>query len=512
MRQLIDTEFKDQTSYSQQVGADVGAVVIDHFTGPVEKLLSLDFDNFKRYFPIQKGQRLTPSYLAAYTAFQAGLSTIEVVRLQGDNKFLNVKIATDGAVTTALEAKQELGEAAVLVSLKYAGNMPAVYEEGSLQITLSVFDSPDIQGQKNLKVALERVTGTDEDQQIEQLELVEGVLQAGAQIDGLNLDVVQLLNKSENFYAEADYSLETFADTAQESVSVPKQKIEAIEAADICSAYSKHFKSIETSEASILIDPGSVTQTEANELIALAQYKQNCVAIVGYPVDKPFDEDSVSEYLQGLSNSMFAAFYDIRQVVEINGIKYIINGIGTTAGDYANVANTECTNQLPSAKTYGSFGGSIVESLDFDAVLALQKLGVNSCYQAPDGARLFGLRSLYARENSYFAKFNVARVIARILRYAFNVAIDVIHTGNTDQRKIFVQTNLSADLNRLIAEGSLRVQSSVQCDNANNQDIDTNGGEILIIDYDCWFVKLIERVKIRITATDSSVSASVSQG
>lgn len=511
MRQLIETRFKDNTSYSAQAGADVGAVVIDHYTGPVGQMLSLDFDNFKRYFPITKGQKLTPSYLAAYTAYQAGISPIEVVRLQGKNKFFNIRISEAGEATAAWEEKRELNDSLIVVGLKYAGNVPEVYEK-SLQVTLSVADSEDIPGQKQLKVALESVTGEGDKKQIEIIESVEGVLQAGASIDGMNFDVVQLLNNSDYFYCEADYSVDAFADTAQASYAVEKQTIEEIESSDICSAYSKYFKSIETTLDTILIDPGSKTQTEANEIIALAEYRQNCTALVGYPVASAFTPEAIKEYKAGLANSMFAAFYAIRQVIQINGIKYVINGIGTTAGDYAQVANTESINQLPSAKTFGNFGGSLSETLDFDEVLDITKAGANTCYEAPTGARLFGLRSLYAREMSYFAKFNVGRVIARILQYAFNVAIDAIHTGNTDNRKIATQVNLNADLDRLKAQNAIRMQSSVICNESNNKDVDTNGGEILQIDYELWLIKLIERVRISITATDSSVSATISQG
>ena len=106
----------------------------------------------------------------------------------------------------------------------------------------------------------------------------------------------------------------------------------------------------------------------------------------------------------------------------------------------------------------------------------------------------------------------MSRTTARILQYAFNVAMDAIHTGNTDQRKALTQNLLQADLNRLVAQDAIKIQSQAICDASNNKDLDTNGGEYLIIDMNIWFVKLIERVKIRITATDSTVSAQVSQG
>ena len=141
----------------------------------------------------------------------------------------------------------------------------------------------------------------------------------------------------------------------------------------------------------------------------------------------------------------------------------------------------------------------------------MHDLGINSVYSTVAGPRIYGLKSLYVRQTSYFSKFNVGRVCSRILRYAFSVAYGCDPYGQHDQKKALVQNLLNADLNRLKAQGALRPNSSVRCDNTNNSDLDTNGGEILIVNYDCWFVKLIERVSISILATDSSVSAVIKQ-
>jgi hypothetical protein len=58
----------------------------------------------------------------------------------------------------------------------------------------------------------------------------------------------------------------------------------------------------------------------------------------------------------------------------------------------------------------------------------------------------------------------------------------------------------------LISQEVLKGNSKCQCDDKNNPDDQTNGGELLIIDFDCWFVKLIERFKVRITASDSTTT------
>jgi hypothetical protein len=91
--------------------------------------------------------------------------------------------------------------------------------------------------------------------------------------------------------------------------------------------------------------------------------------------------------------------------------------------------------------------------------------------------------------------------------------MDVLHTANSEVTRANVELQLQTDIDNLISQGCLRSEaeyrSYVQCDSDNNTDAVTKGGEILFIDYYCYFVKLIERVHIRITATDSSVSMNI---
>lgn len=517
MRQLIDTEFRDLTSYPPQASGDRGAIVIDHFTGPANQLIVCTQDEFLEKFPAPQGVALTPSYVNAYKAFEHKLAKIEVVRLAGDSKyFCLVGKLSEGTLTVTAERQKtpELKEAdAFCIAMKYPGNLPESYNKNKkYQISIKLdATKTEVKGVPDLTVALESYEETDEKVKtnVTVVESVTGGIQEGVQIDGEDYDISTLLYNSKYFQGlfnyEAGFTKDatSVTDYAQESVAAQAPK-------DLCEAYNDYFRSIESSAATILIDPGTTSAEEANILIGLAAYRQNCVAIVGYPESSPLTDTAVDEYKQTLTLDMFSAFYALREKVTIGGRKYASNAMGSVAGDFAATAKEAGVNQLPSGKSYGSTSMVLTSSFTFDQVLAMNNKGINSCYQSVDGPRLFGLRSLYKRESSYFSKFNVSRVCARILQYAFGVAIDAIHTGNTDSRKQLAQTNLQADVERLISDGALRVGSRVQCDANNNKDVDTKGGEILIIDYTCYFVKLIERVKIRITATDGSVSASIS--
>lgn len=513
MRQLIDTEFKDVTSYPDLASGDIGGIVIDHFTGPVEKLNRMTFDQFIQAYPPTRGAVLTPSYINAYRAFQTGLGQIEVVRLQGGSKYA-VATSPAGKPTLSLTrvAAPAIGSNAILVQLRNPGNPSELYDDiAKYYIQVEAVTENTELGVTELTISFVKRTTEGESVTDEVIESVTGALQEGAQIEGENYDIGQLLQSMTHLTGEVDYSA-TFQ-AGESEVLLEKETIadaDKLTPEDLANAYMKYFKSIESSEATIIIDPGTTNQTEAQSLIALSAYRQDCVSLIGYPVANKFDKTTIVTYFQTLKVDMFAAGYAIREQVTIAGKKYASNGIGALAGTYASVASSESVNQLPSAKTWGSFPAILLESLDFDDVLELHKQGVNSCYQSVDGPRLFGLRSLYKRPTSYYSKFNVSRVCARILQYAFSVAMDAIHTGNTDARKSLTQNLLNADLKRLVAQGALRIESTVVCDGTNNKDIDTQGGEILIVDYTCYFVKLIERVKIRITATDSSVSASLS--
>jgi hypothetical protein len=414
------------------------------------------------------------------------------------------------AAARAADAELPSGKAFV-IAMKSPGNLPESYGNKLYQVAVVVKTTDtELDGVPDITVALESYEMEGNLKvNVTTIESITGGFKEGCQIDGEDYDIATLLYNSTYFQGVFDYT-KTLA--AVNTVIPYTQEAQVLQTPEVLTtAYNTYFRSIESSIATILIDPGTTAAEEANRLIALAAYRQNCVAVVGYPASAPLTQAAVEAYKQTLVLDMFGVFVGaVREKVTIGGRKYASNAIGSYAGDLAAVANAAGVNQLPSAKSYGSTSMVLTSKFTFDEILAMHNKGIVGCYDSVDGPRWFGLRSLYKRPSSYFSKFNVSRVCARILTYAFGVAIDAIHTGNTDARKALTQTNLQADVERLIADGALRVGSKVQCDQNNNKDVDTNGGEYLIIDYTCYFVKLIERVKIRITATDNSVSADIS--
>lgn len=528
MRELIDVNFVDKTNYASQASGDIGGILLTHFWGPAERLNTLTFAEFLSLYPVST-LRLTDSWINAFRAFQSGLSTIEIKRVLSTTEQY-----THFPLTGVTPAKGKAEKLDVLIkpslALRYAG-FPQPLVDGKV-LVVSVVDISDEDGYteipevKPLRVSVYLLTSEEAEDVTTNTDLVaytpvevfEGVSEIGYQLDGVNAFV------GSKIQAKSQYL--QFVNNTQEPINLTNDFVIKIDfdgsgadeityktSDDLAEGYAATFSDIEISSATILIDPGTTAGASAKSFLKAASVgaRSDLVAVVGYPTGATdFNKDAILTYKQGLSAEQFGAFYAARELVTVKGVNYLSNGAGTIAGRIAAVAASASVNQLPSAKTWGFFGGVISESFPFKDVLALHEKGVNSVYASVDGARIFGLRSLHARASSYYAKFNVSRVSARILRYGFSVALNAIHTGNTGALKMSVQSLLEADLTRLIASGDIRSQSSVLCADSNNQDIDTNGGEILIIDYEIYFVKLVERVRFTITATDNSVSVSQS--
>ena len=278
---------------------------------------------------------------------------------------------------------------------------------------------------------------------------------------------------------------------------------------ELITLYTKYFSHMETSRSTILLPTVCDAQLE-NALIQIAAQRSECLALLGYPETEDFTEEAIQAHYNKLTKDKFGLFYAGRDVVTVGDKEVASDCLGTIAGRYAAVANDETINQIPSAQSFGSYPGTLLETLDNTAVLALQKLGINSVYSAYTGPQIWGVKSMYSRQSGYWAKANVMRVVTQLLSTTMDFLMGVFHTPNTTAKKASVQNNRQAYLNNLIATGVLREQSTCQCDADNNKDIDTNGGEILIVDFDIWFVKLIERVHIRITASDDTTTVLIS--
>lgn len=530
MRQLIDVNFQDATSYPPQVGADVGGIVIDCPWGPTDKIQKVTPVNFTSLYPLPQTMEIEHSHLNAYRALLSGMGNLEVVRYSENSKYLALKV-TDFTLDLTLSTLEDSTD---MIALKFKGYhpdfaIPGRYYKVSTTastadnittltielyyLTASVGATPDFINE----------TGTDKTI----VEVVTGGIVIGQVIDGQDYFLASKLNASkyftgaglkDTFTAPVDKKVFLNATVSGTTVTWGENLstvwTPAVACSNLIALYSEYFSDIEASEVSLIIDPGTENANDANALISMVATRTDCTGLIGYPVLETWapgeDSDPVVDYKATLTPSLLSSFYAIRESVTLFGRTYILNGIGTLAGRYASVAQLESINQLPSAKTWGTFGGSLAKSVSFAQVLEWHSNGINTVYNTTQGARIFGLRSLHPRESSYYSRFNVGRTSARIIKYGFSIALDVIHTGNTPNKKALAQNLINSDLNRLKSQGAIKIESSVRCDSSNNQDIDTQGGKIFKIDYEIFFVSLIERVAITITATDSSVTATIS--
>lgn len=512
MRELVDIEFVDRTAYNNNETQDVAGVVMPHSWGPVDTVVPYTLASFLATYP----QENSPYWVKVKSAFLAGASVIEVVRPSLLEKYLNVSIHPTTFVGTATRAAAQFTTtdpvSAIQVASKYPGQIPILDPTKAFDLRLTV---AIIEDEPTVGVAL--LKGTDI------IEYHVGGLDPTQTIEGKSNYIQDVVNRDSKYlkvkidsptpFLTALAALPegtTALDIDDVSLKTPAYVPSTVAVEDLTAAYAKFYGSSVTTKSTVLF-PIVSSQELNNAVIVLAANRSDCVSIVGLPVSTAFTKDAIKTFHDSLTKEKFGIFYAGRTALNYsNGYGVIVDdGIGAVVGRYCSVANAASINQIPSAKAYGAYPLPLVESLDFNEVLELHTLGVNSIYNSADGPQMFGVKSLHPRQTSYYAKANIMRTLAFILRTSLDYVNGVIHTPNTTNKKASTELNRQTELDKLIAQEVLRPQTLAICNDQNNQDADTNGGEILILDLDIWFVKLIESIKIRVTASDSSTTVNI---
>lgn len=385
----------------------------------------------------------------------------------------------------------------------YPGNIPL---EGELAMRVAVGD--DDEGERTIGFSLiQTLNGTTV-----AVESLQGSVVPGTLLDGQNYFITDVMNRDSLYFTAfmkvTPEELNTLIPVDSEygqQVNYSVEEIAEISEEQIVAAYAKYFASCALSKATLLI-PTKCTEAINNAVKQAAGKRMDCCAIIGYPTEQIFDYESVLAFLQLMLGEKFAFFYAGRDTYTVKGQQLLTPCVGKIAGRYCAVTADTNINQIPSAEAYGAYPGALVETFDEDEVLALHKLGGNSVYTTANGPLIWGVKSLHTRQASYFAKANVMRVIAQILYTTFPLLNQNLHTPNSTRKKATIQANRQAFLSTLISQDVLKGNSYCQCDDKNNPDELTNGGELLILDFDCGFIKLIERFKVRITASDSTTT------
>jgi hypothetical protein len=524
MRSLIDVEFIDNTNYSDNSVSDILGAVLPHYWGPVDEINQLSYSEFVASYPAI----VTENWATIASAYFAGAGLIEIVRPRGLATFYHgvlykPKVAVTGKPLVSGYDRQAGKVAGVYtgdgpyvkdaevdvtfldIRLRYPGNAPS---GNQLVVTLSnLGTTPEIKIAYN--VSSNGITV--------ELESHEGSLVPGTFQDGKKYFISDVLSRDSSFLElnllqDVDHFVEIYTGsglmTAVFTIPVDAEDYDyQLTAADVADAYVKYFASTKISQATLLFSSKPEELTN-KAILDIAEARMDCNALLGHSIALPLTEAGVTaEYIK--YQGKFGNYYAGRDYFLVNGVKVPTTCIGRVAGRYCNVTKNAGINQVPSAKAFGAYPGVLTESLSEDEVVALHKLGVNSVYQTMDGPYIWGIKSLFERQTSFYSKANIMRVCAFVLASTFDLLEEILHTPNTDAKKKLVQDDRQTAIDSLVASNALKADSTAVCNSTNNTDAETAGGELLILDLDLGFIKLIERFKVRVVATDSTVSATL---
>jgi len=527
---LINVTFVDQTSFTPEVGDDVVGCPIEHCWGPVGKLDTYNLPAFLRVFPeafpIGASNTETNGYMNAWAqlrrALRAGAPAVETFRIQGGWLYEQMNIEDVlGTLTLVGETSATQFSADILsIATKYPGRPPkaGIYSDYNtlkfvVTLHITVVNPAEPVPQIAIEVfgvntggetLLESHVGDFNETSIVdgQSYFIEKVLERDSQVLAIKVNTVPVIVGADDIL---DYTLPTYLETFVMPTPVTP--------AQFLLGMTEAYSDSETSNSTMLLAPVNGDENLNAEIGRIVSVRKDCNFLIGLPLETVLTKANVETFITtGLPNAsydMFTLFIQGRELYSVCNKSLFMDCTAGWAGAIARIARMVRINQMPSARTYGSFDGVLTQSLRFEDVLALHSKGVNSVYTSTVGAQIFGIRARHPRQTSYFAKANVSRVTARFLKSVYPVILNIIHTETVSDPINLIQ--LEGTLQRLvgsfISQGNIGANSVVNL--ANNGVETSNGGEILNVDFELWFKKLTEKVNIRIIATDSSVTVNI---
>lgn len=554
---LVNVEFVDETNYVNPASTDdiVGAVV-ESVWGVPDTPTVLTSESWRSFASLMDSPRVNQSFATIQRLFDAGADYVAVVRPSVNEKYLlAVGTVADSALTikasqheTAEEDDIPIEESAIAddptalfaVRYKYPGGVPFKLEVTPLASTAR---KPNDLKDVPLFTMAFYLNGAKAPTE----SFLVAFTEASAQ--GESYFYADVINSS-SLYFVASAAVETqLAPGAIAGLSAPgvletNDKAfsdpggifnpNPLTAAQYVEAY-KRFRDRSQSSITLLVstyDPNADDDTEGKQLgpedvyatiSDIANTRKDCNALIGCPkslfnnADEATVKEAIVEYFTTNSNTSFMdsldMFTDAIAAVEkvtVRNKSFFLDGTATWAARTAVVTKTyKNRNRLASYLATGQTSAVLVKSLQFATVVELMSdYGIGSIYKATTGNYIFNIRSQYANQSSYFGKMNVMRVTAALLSWLLTDVEYVIHTEVTSDatERLSFQEQCNSKLGQMIARGELKSESFISCGDDINTDALTQGGECLNIEAELWFKKLTERVKIKITATDSSVT------
>lgn len=538
--QLIKVSYKDRTNYVSELGGDVMGIPLIHPWGPTGELLVLNEQQFYETYPEEFLSSAVfsahPEWLHSYAtvkqAFDNGIKQVEVYGLCPACRKTPVNdlyICVDPTTkVVSLSTESSAQNKVYKLSPKYAG-VPSV------QFGIGV----ELNGSNDTGLDYDYIISARAFKELESRQ-VEDTYHEG--VDAIYSEYYTGLFSSEQVINGEDNSIEAILESSQmikcERISErvvgvrpqePTSELILGEAKAIDSDsssfenvskvvsfqktdYYKWFSDMRTSRATLLVSPFA-TDILNDQVVSTACSAQDRIAVVGANVNNSISLTTAKQFLssQKSMTHMFATGVFAKEQVDVNGIKVIANCVGGFVGRTAAIASQYKTNQSASAFTYGSYIGTLKESLSFDDALEVHELGLGSVINDINGPLIWNVRTLYGNQNSYFAKLNVIRVLAEILRQIFPICLQAIHTdaAANEQTASDYEVKFTNILDYEVSQGNIKSDSVAVCTGSINSDKNTKGGKIFNLLLAIHFIGLVEKVNISVVATDSSVSAEI---
>ena len=559
---LVNVEFVDETNYVNPASTDdiVGAVV-ESVWGVPDTPTVLTSESWRSFASLMDSPRVNQSFATVQRLFDAGADYVAVVRPSVNEKYLLAVGTVTGSALT-IEATQHktdeeddipIEESAIsddptalfAVRYKYPGGVP--FKLTVTPLASSARKPNDLKDVPLFTMAfyLNGATAPTES-------FLVAFTEASAQ--GESYFYADVINSSSLYFVASSAVVTKLAPDAIAGISAPgvleinetnNEDMFAddgsgiffpakLTAQDYINAYEK-FRDRSQSSVTLLVstyDPNAAKDTGGTQkgpedvyatISDIANTRKDCNALIGCPkslfnnADEATVRDNIRNHFTNNLNASFMnsldMFTDAIAAVEkvtVRNKSFFLDGTATWAARTAVVAKTyKNRNRLASYLATGQTSAVLVKSLQFATVVELMSdYGIGSIYKATTGNYIFSIRSQYANQSSYFGKMNVMRVTAALLSWLLTDVEYVIHTEVTSDatERLSFQEQCNTKLGQMIARGELKSESFISCGDDINTDALTQGGECLNIEAELWFKKLTERVKIKITATDSSVT------
>lgn len=538
---LVDVQFQDATNHTSITSTDTIGLVMPFYWGECDKVSVFNrtdfFEMYPESLPIGVTQITTTDLYSGYAqvknAFSHGASEVEIYRPSDGWRFQGITITNAGVIAAKVAAKdgEKYDESkAVSISLKYAGFVPQslAYGYDNVAFAVKFANSTEYTDGTMITVAVFGKKGNAYDST--PIEVFEGAASPTAKIGGESIFLEDVVNGNSQFIDVRVTANVVIASPTSEQLSYQYVDCDAYTEPTVNATFKNGidkgyamFDDYESSICTMLISPFVSKETKVNATVLLdecdtkikniAEYRKNCLAVVGYPIDynSVYSKENVETYFNSHSGkgSKFVIAVQGCEYVSVFGQRFTLNCVGGYCGSMVNVAKEAHLNQIASGYIYGNYGGSLKKSLLSGKVIDLMEVGINSVYASKRGNLIWGTRTMYNRQSSYYGKINVMRVCTMILKNIFPIAIETLHTDAASNpiTRASLSTMLNSVIDTYIANQDLQPDSVADCSDSINTDYLTKGGTVLNIILRLHFIGLVERVNIKIIATDTSVTA-----